>query len=166
MSKYKFCPKCGGDLSLKNRSGRKRLTCQKCKFVFYQNAVPTVGAIIVKDGKVLLGKRAIEPYKNMWDVIGGILEVDESPEVGLARELKEELGVGVVSIQLLGIKLGEYVYNPGYQKYALNLYYKVEIEGKLKAGDDIKEFRFFAPDEVPKKLAFNNNDEAIKEWFL
>lgn len=62
----------------------------------------TVGAILVRDGRVLLGKRALhKSYPDMWDIIGGHVENGETCWAALCRELHEELGVTEVA--------GEYV---------------------------------------------------------
>jgi 8-oxo-dGTP diphosphatase len=52
-------------------------------------------AMLVRDAKILLGKRAGGQllYPGVWDLPGGHLEVGESPEQALVRELEEELGI-------------------------------------------------------------------------
>ena len=53
------------------------------------------GGILLKDKRILLGKRAddLDFYPNTWDIIGGHCEIDEEPEDTLIRELKEELDI-------------------------------------------------------------------------
>ena len=53
-----------------------------------------VGALVVRDGRILLGLRAPhKTYAECWDVPGGHLEAGETPENALCRELAEELGI-------------------------------------------------------------------------
>ncbi|MET0390094.1 MAG: NUDIX domain-containing protein [Polyangiales bacterium] len=54
-----------------------------------------VGGVLYAGGQVLLGKRSrsVRSYQGKWDIIGGHLEADETPEATLIRELREELGV-------------------------------------------------------------------------
>ena len=54
-----------------------------------------VAAFVVKEGKVLLGRRSATRsfYPDIWDVFGGHIERDESREEALRRELREELGI-------------------------------------------------------------------------
>ena len=53
-----------------------------------------VGALVVRDGRILLGLRALhKTYADCWDVPGGHLEPGEGPEDALSRELVEELGI-------------------------------------------------------------------------
>lgn len=56
--------------------------------------IPVVAGFLMKDGKVLIGQR---PEHNslagQWEFPGGKIELGESPEVALTRELNEELGI-------------------------------------------------------------------------
>ncbi|MSO46430.1 MAG: NUDIX domain-containing protein [Acidobacteria bacterium] len=54
-----------------------------------------VGAVIVQDGQVLLVKRRYEPLAGRWSLPGGTLELGETLEAGLAREMQEETGLDV-----------------------------------------------------------------------
>jgi 8-oxo-dGTP pyrophosphatase MutT (NUDIX family) len=55
----------------------------------------TVGAILTRDGRLLLGLRSphLRSYPGVWDILGGHIELGETPEDTLRRELGEELGV-------------------------------------------------------------------------
>ena len=54
-----------------------------------------VGAVIMHDGKVVLVKRRFEPLAGQWSLPGGRLELGETLEGGLAREMLEETGLEV-----------------------------------------------------------------------
>ena len=54
-----------------------------------------VGAVIVQDGKVLLVKRKYEPLAGQWSLPGGAVEVGETLEACLVREMLEETGLDV-----------------------------------------------------------------------
>jgi mutator protein MutT len=62
-----------------------------------------VGALIIEQASILLGKRSAqrEFYPDVWDVFGGHVEADESPEQALERELREELGILLVCFRYL-----------------------------------------------------------------
>lgn len=62
-----------------------------------------VAAFVVKENKVLLGKRSAERafYPNIWDVFGGHKEAGETREAALRRELREELGIVVTGWRFL-----------------------------------------------------------------
>jgi 8-oxo-dGTP diphosphatase len=60
-----------------------------------------VGAIIVRDGKILLAKRGSEPGKGKWSVPGGLVELGEKVEKAVVREVKEETNLDVETIRLV-----------------------------------------------------------------
>lgn len=66
--------------------------------------VRLVGAVLVRDGRILLGRRS--PWKQicpgLWDVIGGHVEAQETYEDALRRELREELRVSPTSFRMIG----------------------------------------------------------------
>jgi 8-oxo-dGTP diphosphatase len=58
--------------------------------------LPVVAGILIKDGKVLLGQRPEhKSLPGLWEFPGGKIELGESPEAALQRELQEELGLDV-----------------------------------------------------------------------
>ena len=54
-----------------------------------------VGAVVVRDGKALIVKRAHEPRKGEWSLPGGLLELGESLQDAARREIKEETGLDI-----------------------------------------------------------------------
>jgi len=60
-------------------------------------------AILLRDGQILLGKRAAHrrAYANCWDVIGGRVETCETLQAALTRELGEELGISPIQFEKL-----------------------------------------------------------------
>jgi 8-oxo-dGTP diphosphatase len=68
-----------------------------------KNPVPAVGAVIIKDGNILLVKRGSEPAKGKWSVPGGSVEFGETLEEALKREVVEETGLTVDIKKLAGI---------------------------------------------------------------
>ncbi|MBS7643099.1 NUDIX hydrolase [Candidatus Bathyarchaeota archaeon] len=57
--------------------------------------VAGVGALIIKDGHVLLIKRGADPGKGRWSLPGGVVELGESVRDAVIREVKEECGLDV-----------------------------------------------------------------------
>jgi mutator protein MutT len=54
-----------------------------------------VGAVVVKDGRVLLTKRTEEPHRGLWSLPGGVVQPDEGLEAAVERELVEECGIRI-----------------------------------------------------------------------
>jgi ADP-ribose pyrophosphatase YjhB (NUDIX family) len=158
---YLHCPWCG------ERLGPPEGNCQVCAACgepTWQNAKPCGCAILVRDdGRVLLTRRGIEPFFGMWDVPGGFLEPDETPEQGVARELLEETG--------LEVEVGRYVtavvdtYGQG-GDHTLNLFYECRIlRGEAQPADDVSELGWFVPEELPlQEIAFQNGAAGLRVW--
>jgi 8-oxo-dGTP diphosphatase len=62
-----------------------------------------VGAVVVRDRRVLLVRRGSEPLKGHWTLPGGVLEVGESLAEGVVREVREETGLEVEPIELIEV---------------------------------------------------------------
>ncbi len=163
-SSFEYCPKCAGHLGEINVEGIERLICTQCGNIFYENPKPTASALLVERDSVLLVKRAIEPRKGFWDLPGGFLEKDEHPEQALRREIKEELGVEIDILELLGIYTGVYGYDDS-GGHTLNIYYLGRVSsGEPRAASDIEDLRWFDKDELPLEIAFENNKKALETW--
>jgi 8-oxo-dGTP diphosphatase len=68
---------------------------------FPEAPIVGVGAVVVDQGRVLLVQRGHEPSKGKWSLPGGMLELGESLTDGVAREVQEETGLIVKSIELI-----------------------------------------------------------------
>jgi ADP-ribose pyrophosphatase YjhB (NUDIX family) len=88
----RFCPSCGGVLSLARPAGddRDRHVCPSCETVHYVNPKIVVGAVCTWRDRLLLCRRAIDPRAGFWTIPAGYLELGESAEEGAAREAWEE----------------------------------------------------------------------------
>ncbi len=117
----------------------------------YLSAKPAAGALVVREGRVLLVRRGIAPGLGLWDIPGGFLEVDEHPEAGAIRELREETGLRIRPTEILGIYLERYPYAPpDSREMVLNVYYlAVAPAGEPHPSDDAAAIGWFAPDDLP-----------------
>lgn len=93
MTEFRFCPLCGGPLQAGRGDGGRY--CPVDDRTWYRNPAPTVGAVIVRDGRVLVTTRARPPEEGRIDVPGGFVGLDETPVEALKREVEEELGVEI-----------------------------------------------------------------------
>jgi 8-oxo-dGTP diphosphatase len=107
---------------------------------------------------VLLGRRAFDPGKGLWDLPGGFLHEDEHPLDGLRREIREETTLEIEPIDFLGFWLEPYD-----GRIVLCLAWTAHGRGKAEAGDDLVELRWFDPDELPApaELAFTHYPEVL-----
>lgn len=85
-----FCRRCGAQLEHVSDSAYK---CAN-QHMLFTNPAPCVGVFfITDDNKILLSVRGIEPFKGMFDSLGGFVEINETFEEAAARELYEEVGI-------------------------------------------------------------------------
>jgi ADP-ribose pyrophosphatase YjhB (NUDIX family) len=172
MKRYGFCPVCGARLpSVADPAGVvKKHDCAACGFEFWQNSKPTVSALIERtvggETRLLLVRRAIEPYKGMWGIPGGFLENGEPPEDGLRREMREELGVVLETACLFTVQVGDY---PSAEaaveaRFLISLYYRCAIleDAVPVAGDDAAECAWFPLNALPAEIAFTQNSRALE----
>lgn len=165
MPLFRYCPQCGQPLpSPAQPPGQVSFqTCPACDTVHYQNAKPTAGALIVRAGCVLLGKRAREPFQGWWDVPGGFLEPWERPMEALVREVREETGLVVRPTELLTVTLD--TYGAG-GDYTLNFFHLAEILGtsEPRPGDDVTELAWFYAEALPDNVAFASQRQVLDLW--
>ena len=154
---------CGGPLRATLEEGKRRFRCRRCSWTFYGNPVPAAVALVVKGRKVLLGRRAAAPYEGTWDLPGGFLEGDETPEVALSRELREELGVGIRSARFLAFF--HETYGPGGFPILVVLY-RVRLAGdRLVTASDVSELRWFDRERLPfGEIRFPSVRKALRRF--
>ncbi|MGQ9587072.1 MAG: NUDIX hydrolase [Thermoplasmata archaeon] len=70
----------------------------------YPNApLVGVGAVVIKNGRILLVKRAFEPGTGKWSIPGGLVEVGEKLSDACARETEEETGIKTEVLELINV---------------------------------------------------------------
>ena len=154
---WRFCPSCAGALEPADGG----LRCTACGFATWANSAPGAQALVERDGRVLLGRRGLDPSAGLWDIPGGFLDEGEDPLDALRRELREETGLEVEPQEFLGIWMDRYG-----SAHTLNLYWTARVlSGEPEAADDVVELAWFAPDELPPPadLAFHIAD-VLSAW--
>jgi ADP-ribose pyrophosphatase YjhB (NUDIX family) len=130
----------------------------------YENSKPCSSVIVVRDGRVLLARRGVEPLKGYWDVPGGFLEAGEDPRAGAVREIMEETGLRIEPRELLGMWIDRYGDGPE-SVFTLNIYYLADApDGEPQPEDDVDELRWFLPSEIPEDLAFPHCRQVLDHW--
>jgi NAD+ diphosphatase len=96
---HRFCGRCG---AATERSKLERVrTCTQCKHGAYPRLSPAVIMLVERDGRALLGRNARFPLP-FFSTLAGFVEVGETLEAAVAREVKEEAGVDVTDIRYFG----------------------------------------------------------------
>ena len=122
---------------------------------------------MVDGDRVMLLRRAIDPWRGRWDIPGGFCDGAELPEHAVVRELWEEAGLAVRVITLLGMWL-DTCHLAGSSFDTLNSYYLLDAGAAPQPRldhDENSEVGWFAADQVPTDLAFpSHQPEVISAW--
>jgi len=124
-----------------------------------------VGAVIVRDNRVLLIRRGQAPLLGEWSLPGGVLECGETLREATAREAREETGLVVETTDMLGVYERIVPSDGGRIRYHYVLidFLCRPVGGELKASSDAAEARWFSPEDLPAlKLAIDANDVVVK----
>jgi len=151
---YKFCPKCGTELVKTNINGQLRQNCPACNFVFWDNPIPVVAAIVEHEGKVILTRS--KGWTEKWlGIVAGFLEKGETPEEGALREVKEELDLDGEIISFIG----HYAFE---MRNQIIFAYHIRAEGEVALGDELESIKAVPPEEVrPWDVG---TGPALKDW--
>jgi 8-oxo-dGTP diphosphatase len=158
---FPFCSACGAKLQ-----GRPPIVCPACGAQHWVNAKPCAGVLITDgDGRLLLLRRANEPWLDRWDIPGGFCEPEEHPIETAVREAREECGLEVEVTGFLGLWLDRYP-NPADNSppaITLNAYYHARAGAEVAAPDaaETAELRWFESDALPGEIAFPHHAEAV-----
>ncbi len=109
-------------------------------------------ALILFDGGIVLIRRTNSPYQGFYALPGGFVEVGETVEDAAKREAKEETGLDITLLKLIGV----------YSKpdrdprgHVVSISYLAEGRGMLAAGSDAGSAEVFDPEDLPP-LAFDH----------
>ena len=140
LDKFKYCPACGSSHFEINDFKSKK--CSTCGFTYYANpSSATVAFIQNEKGELLVVRRKNEPAKGTLDLPGGFVDMDETGEEGVAREVKEETGLEVSSATYLFSIPNLYLYS-GFVVHTLDMFYSVTVSDLscVEAMDDAEEY--------------------------
>lgn len=160
---FKFCPVCGSSrFEVHNFKSKK---CQDCGFTYYANPCSATAAFIVNDKQeMLVVRRAKEPAKGTLDLPGGFVDMGETVEQGMRREIKEETGLDVEEIQYLFSSPNVYLYS-GMGVHTLDMDFLAPVHGNsvaVKAADDAAEALWIPITEVnPDEFGLTSIRNAV-----
>ena len=156
---FNYCPHCATSLAERELFGRQRRYCPKCNYIHFIDPKVAAAAFITRIesgvGQVLLIQRTSEPGIGRWSLPAGFVERGEEPCATAIRETREETGLYV---EIIGL-LGEWT-----NGITLVHDYAARVTGgSLLAGDDAADAGWFSADSLPD-LAFDQVRNLIDAW--
>ncbi|MFZ6758293.1 NUDIX domain-containing protein [Undibacterium sp. Ji50W] len=153
----KFCPVCATSLIERpdeQEAGKLRLACPDGHWTHWDNPLPVLAALVEVEGHILLARNAAWPEKT-FALITGFMERGETPEQGVARELKEETNLDADQITLIGVY--EFI-----KKNELIIAYHVKASGEIRLSPELLEYRLIAPEKLRPWNA--GTGHAMADW--
>ena len=138
---HRHCGRCGAPTE---RSPTERVrTCTRCGHGAYPRLSPAVIALVVRDGRALLARNARFP-RSFYSTLAGFVELGESLEHAVAREIHEEAGIAITDIRYFGSQ-------PWPFTNSLMIGFTARWAGGEIVPDptEIADASWFAPDELP-----------------
>ena len=155
---FKFCPNCATGLelivSLEDGGEKQRLRCVECGWTHWNNPTPVLAAIIQYRGQILLARNAAWQHK-MYALITGFMEAGESPQEGIAREIKEETDLDASELNLVG------VYDFQRMNQIIIAYHAV-ADGEVKLSPELSDYKLYDYDAV--KCWPAGTGYALADW--
>lgn len=163
LAQFKYCPKCGSDRFVENNFKSKR--CLDCGFVYYFNACSaTIALIINEKNELLVATRAHDPAKGTLDLPGGFVDMNETGEECVLREVKEETNIELIDVSYLFSIPNIYVYS-GFEVHTLDMVYLCKARhGSIpRAEDDVAKLEFIKISALaPERFGLGSVREVIK----
>lgn len=165
LSLFSYCPKCGSPrFEVHNAKSKK---CADCGFVYYFNpSSATVALIMNERGELLVCRRAKEPARGTLDLPGGFIDMNETGEEGVAREVREETGLEVTHAEYLFSLPNLYLYS-GFLVHTLDMFYRCTVAdtAHYRAMDDAADLFFLSLDAVrPEEFGLGSIREGLRRF--
>ena len=165
LEKFAYCPICGSKFFVVHNFKSKK--CLDCGFVYYANPCAATAAFIVNcRHEMLVVRRAKEPAKGTLDLPGGFVDMYETAEEGMRREIKEETGLEVDKIEFLFSSPNVYQYS-GLGVHTIDMDYLVRVpnDSQVRAADDAAECLWIPIQEIhPEEFGLLSIRHAVERF--
>ncbi|MCP5006469.1 MAG: NUDIX domain-containing protein [Planctomycetes bacterium] len=159
------CLRCGTNAFKKVRTNQ--YFCESCGFTYFQNIAASVAAIIEWNDQILTCVRKYEPGKGMLGLPGGFVDIKETAESALKREIFEEVRITAPAMHYVGSFPNVYRYEcVEYQTLVLFFSFQLKEISQMAVGDEIAEIQWITKDEVKfDRFAFDSVEKGLRRYF-
>lgn len=165
LDKFKYCPVCGSShFEINNIKSKK---CKDCGFTYYLNpSSATVAFILNEKDELLVVRRKNDPGKGMLDLPGGFVDMDETGEEGMAREVKEETGLDAIEVTYQFCYPNTYLYS-GFLVHTLDMFFKIKVKdlSHIEAMDDAEAYYWIPLSDISiDDFAFDSIKKGLRRF--
>lgn len=165
LDKFHYCPACGSPRFAEHDFKSKH--CAACGFTYYANACSATAAFIRNvRGELLVAVRGKEPAKGTLDLPGGFVDMDETAEEGVIREVNEETGLLITRPRYLFSLPNRYLYS-GMVVHTLDMFYEAILgdDALPHAADDAAALAWMPLYEVePSRFGLHSISVAVAKY--
>ena len=176
LDKFRYCPACGRSRWEVHNVKSKR--CEDCGFVYYANPSSATAAFILRPAltapdsashsqeELLVVRRGKEPAKGTLDLPGGFVDMNETVEEGMMREIHEETGLRVERVDYLFSIPNLYLYS-GMEIHTIDMFYEVHVSSgtQVEADDDAAEAMWLPVSEInPEEFGLWSIRQAVERF--
>lgn len=163
LYKFRFCPVCGSKhFDVNNFKSKK---CRDCGFTYYANACSATAAFIINSkDELLVVRRGKEPARGTLDLPGGFVDMDETAEEGMIREIEEETGLRLEHPEYMFSIPNRYEYS-GMIIHTLDMFYRCGVDNDVnpQAADDAQECMWIPLKDVDyRDFGLTSISQAVK----
>jgi len=162
---FHYCPKCGSNNFIFN--GVKVFKCSNCGLNYFINPAPAVAVILeYPDGSIVLTRRKFDPRKDTFDLPGGFVDMNESIEDAVKREIFEELHISITEMKYIGSFPNEYVFK-GVSYFTCDMAFVCKLNNNtiLKPADDVSEAILIKTKDIDyQQISFPSITNILKRY--
>jgi len=163
---FRFCPRCGAERAATSQHAAP-FRCDACQFLYFFNPAVAVAALILRDdGKALFIRRAKDPAKGRLALVGGFVDIGESAEHALRREVHEEVQLELDELRFISSHPNDYPYQDTiYPVVDLIFVARTPDHGRAEALDGVASFEWLDPHTIElEDLAFPSMRDAVTRY--
>ncbi|WP_373501311.1 NAD(+) diphosphatase [Desulfococcus sp.] len=155
---HRYCGRCGAETRL--MPTERAAICTTCGVTNHPRISPAVIVAVIREGRILLGRSGRYPGQRLFSVLAGYVELGETLEACVHREVMEEAGIRIQNLKYFGSQ-------PWPFSGSLMVAFTAEwASGEISIdGEEVMEAGWFGPQELPLVPGWGSVAGRLIDWF-